>query len=127
MNDSHAMSYEYLIRRAHQCGRHGVAGANADDYRRLQRNYHYFVENKSSSKSRDELLSAYMATAGEIAGFIKTAIRVVIKTHESKISDNQYNALEDIEVSLITPDIDKLNKAVEDGEKIMLELGLYPK
>lgn len=35
MNDE-AMDYEYLVRRAFQCGRFGVVDANADNYRGLE-------------------------------------------------------------------------------------------
>ena len=37
MAEEMALEYEYLIRAAFNCGRCGVAGANADIYRGLER------------------------------------------------------------------------------------------
>lgn len=47
MNDSKAMSYEILVRRAYNCGRYGRKGADADIYRSLE-----YLEHHSSSNSK---------------------------------------------------------------------------
>jgi len=134
-SDEYAMRYEHLIRRAHQCGRYGVAGANADDYRRLQRHSSkYFSEIEAIKnnterkwlKSVDELLSDYLTSCGEIKAYIMNAIDNVKKKCYDKLSDEQYNELESIEVSLIKPDIETITKAINRAEKTMLEIGLYP-
>lgn len=134
-SDEYAMKYEYVIRRAHQCGRHGVAGANADDYRRFLRHANmYFTESEAIKnnteriwlKSENELLSDYLISCGEIKAYLMTAIDTVKKNYYDKLSDKLYNELEDIEVSLIKPDIDKITEALNRAEKTMLEIGLYP-
>ena len=51
--EEYAMSYEYLIRRIFQCGRYGVAGANADEYRRLERKIIQLKENKAKVNIED--------------------------------------------------------------------------
>lgn len=134
--DDNAMNYEYLIRRAHQCGRHGVAGADADTFRRLQRLAYTYIEEKKAietkgerkwRKSEEEMLTEYMISAGEVSAYIKTATQIVKKNYYDKLTDDQYNELEDIEVSLIKPDIEIINEAVKRAEKVMLDIGLYPK
>lgn len=134
--DDNALNYEYLIRRAHQCGRYGVQGADADTFRRLQRNAHmYFSEKEASEKGTErftnqkieDLLSKYLVSAGEVSAYIKTATDKVKKQYDSKLTDEQYNELEDVEVLLIEPDFEKINEAIKRAEKVMLEIELYPK
>jgi hypothetical protein len=134
--DDNALNYEYLIRRAHQCGRYGVQGADADTFRRLQRNASMYSNEKESiekgkerlsNQNIEDLLVKYMLSAGEVSAYIKTATDKVKKQYESKLSDEQYNELEEVEVLLIEPDINKINEAIQRAEKIMLEIGLFPK
>jgi hypothetical protein len=135
-SDDNAMNYEYLIRRAHQCGRYGVAGADADTYRRLIRNASTYysemdaIKNKTERKwrkSETEMLSDYLLSCGEVKGYIMTAIDKVKKNLEAKISDEQYNELEDVGVLLIKPDLGKLTEALIRSEKVFMELQLFPK
>ena len=87
------------------------------------------TEQKSSRKllqSEEEMLRNYMVSAGEVTAYLKTAIDHVKRTFEEKLSDAQTHELDNIMVSLIKPDITKLDSAVEKTEKIMLEIGLYP-
>ena len=120
--DDNAMNYEYLIRRANQCGRHGVAGADADTFRRLQRLALKYNKNRTEKDLRE-----YMVSAGEVSAYIKTACQLVIKKFDGKLSDDQYNELEEVMLSLIEPNLDKLSKAVQRAQIVMLEVGLYPK
>jgi hypothetical protein len=135
-SDDNAMSYEYLIRRAHQCGRYGVAGADADTYRRLIRNAGTYyceteaIKNKTQRrtlKSEQDMLADYMLSCGEVNGYIKTAIDKVKKDYGSKLTDEQYNELEEVEVLLISPNLSKITEALIRTEKIFLELQLFPK
>lgn len=135
-SDNNAMSYEYLIRRAHQCGRHGVAGADADTYRRLLRNSRMYysemdaIKNKQERtwlKSEAEMLGDYMLSCGEVKGYLFTAIQKVKRTHEIDLTDEQYNELEDVEVLLINPDLNKINEAIQRTEAVFLALKLFPK
>lgn len=134
--DDNALNYEYLIRRAHQCGRYGVQGANADTYRKLQRNADLYTRESDSVKNANkelynqniiDLLKNYMISVGEVSAYIKTATEIVKNQYDSKLTDEQFNELEKIEVLLIDPDITKINEAIQRAEKVMLEIGLYPK
>ena len=123
-----ALSYEYLIRRAHQCGRYGSSGADADIYRELQRsaNEYFLVQGKSVPKEA-KLLSDYMISLGKVSAYIDTAIDLVLKKYSPKLSDQQYNILEEVKVTLKKPDINIVEKAIKDSEGIMIAIGLYPK
>lgn len=129
--DEFAMSYEYLIRRAHQCGRHGVAGANADNYRRLQRSFAEYNAEKTGQpkftlKKSEDIISDYMRNCGEIASYILTAVDKVRRDYKEKLTQQQDGELEEVEISLITPDIEKIQKAIKSAEKTMIDFGLYP-
>ncbi|MFF5382607.1 hypothetical protein [Pedobacter suwonensis] len=135
-SDDNAMSYEYLIRRAHQCGRYGVAGADADTYRSLVRNASTYysemeaIKNKTERKwlkNEQEMLADYMRSCGEVKGYIKTAIEKVKKDFDNQLTDEQYNELEKVEVLLISADLQKITEALIRTEKVFLDLKLYPK
>lgn len=135
-SDDNAMKYEYLIRRAYQCGRHGVAGADADTYRRLLRNASIYYSEKEAiknnterlwNKSETEMFADYMLACGEIKAYIFTAIGQVKRKYEDQLTDDQYNKLEDIEVSISKPDLEKITNGIVRAEAVFLELGLYPK
>jgi len=135
-SDDNAVSYEYLIRRAHQCGRYGVAGADADTYRRLLRNASTYyskieaIKNKTERKwlkSEQDMLADYVRSCGEVKGYINTAIEKVKKDYNNKLTDEQCNELEEIGVLLISADIQKITEALVRTEKVFLDLKLYPK
>ena len=135
-SDDNAMGYEYLIRRAHQCGRYGVAGADADTYRRLLRHASIYysemeaIKNNTERKwrkSETEMLTDYSLSCGEIKGYVMTAIDRVKRDFEDTLSDEQYNELEEVEVLLIKPDLNKITEAIIRAEKVFLDLKLFPK
>ncbi|MGZ3919291.1 MAG: hypothetical protein ACXVNM_06320 [Bacteroidia bacterium] len=135
--NSKAMEYEYLIRRAHQCGRYGVGGADADDFRSLERKAAKYLEEREKSKAKGneikysdkeiEALKEYMVSAGEISAYIKSATIHVRKKYEDKLSDEQSNELEEIEASLIDLDMEKIVKAIGKADAIMIAIGLMPR
>lgn len=135
--DDYAMQYEYLIRRAHSCGRRGVSGADADIYRRFTRNAnHYFTNKKNIEKglpstrtnSLDELYGKYMRELGEVSANLKSAIRHVYKNYESKLTSTQFDDLQKCSSNLSSDDLslDSLKGIIDEADKIMLEIGLYP-
>jgi len=126
-----ALSYEYLLRRAHKCGRHGVAGANADVYRHFERAHAEYKDAKSGNpkftkKTTLDSFGEYMLRCGEVAAYILTAIDKVKRDYKDQLTKKQDSALEEIEIILIKPDIDKIEKSIEMTQNLMIELGLYP-
>lgn len=129
--DEFAISYEYLIRRAHKCGRHGVAGANADTYRGFERAYAEYNEAKSgklrfTTKTPEQAFGNYMLRCGEISAYLLTAIDKVRRECIKELSSKQNKKLEDLEILLISPDIEKIEKTIKKAQDIMIEIGLYP-
>lgn len=121
MND-YAMDYEHLIRRAHQCERYGVTGANADSYKRLERSSNIYFADKTEKN-----LSAYMAHAGEVSSYIKIALESVRKRFDKELTDEQYNELEAIQNHINFSNIDKINEAIARANKVMKDINLFPK
>lgn len=135
-SDDNAMSYEYLIRRAHQCGRFGVAGANADTFRRLIRNASIYYSEMNAikekterlwGKSEQDLLATYMQCCGEISAYINTAVEKVKKEYDEKLEDEQHIELDEVQGLLHDTNYDKIIEALCKAEKIFLDLKLFPK
>lgn len=123
------MDYEYLIRRAHQVGRYGVAGADADSFRELERTYALYknkLTSRPSSKPVEEIHANYFLNLGKISAYIKTAIQRVMQKEEKKLSDAQYNELEECLIDLRNPDMNGIFSVMQKADRIMLEIGLYP-
>lgn len=120
--ESDAMNYEYLIRRAFQCGRFGVAGANADIFRRYERLHSEYLQDKMDLNN----LSKYMMCVGEVSAYIKMATSIVRKNHTASISDAQKTELENVETLLFSTDKNRIVEAITRAEKVMIDLGLFP-
>ncbi len=135
MENMDALNYEYFIRRAHQTSRYGVAGADADNFRRLEKSYGFYKSEKELSekglpkqwnKTIEELAYDYAINLGEISAYVKTAIDHSMKKYEKILSDDKYNELEDCKTHLIHPTYDSICVAIKKADEILLELKLYP-
>lgn len=73
MTEEMALEYESLIRAAFNCGRYGVAGANADIYRGLEREAHLAG---SEEGGRFEL----GLIMGRVVAYIENALKTVQKS-----------------------------------------------
>ena len=69
-----ALHYEYLIRAVFKCGRYGVAGADADIYRRLER-----VSWGETSGGVDQFVLG--VSVGEVAAHIDNALEHIKGKH----------------------------------------------
>lgn len=132
----YAKNYEWLIRRAHQCGRSGVAGADTDTYRRFLRSATLYKKEKEAidsnkpshwSKSEQEVFADYMKCAGEISAYIRTSIDIVKRKFDKELTDKQFDELERAELLLHNPTLELIGKSIDIAEKVMLELKLFPK
>lgn len=134
--DGLALRYEYLIRRVYQCGRHGVDGANADIFRRLNHAEDSFRMDKEnqinrrprlSTKSLEELEYDYDCKCGEVAMYIDRAIRKVASDYAHILHPEQKQILNDCRESLSNPSYDVIEEVLDKSEKVMAELKLSPK
>lgn len=129
--EEYALSYEYLLRRAHKCGRHGAAGVNADVYRRFEKSLAEYKEVKTgkpriTNKSLEEAFGDYMLCCGQVSAYILTAIDKVRRDYKDLLSKKQDSELEEVESFLFKPDIEMIEKSIENAQEIMIEIGLYP-
>lgn len=129
------MSYEYLIRRAYKCGRHGVEGANADIYRTLERDNILYttalneIENKlprSWGEDVKDLAYRNGISAGKVANHIVNAIRKVQSDLNSSLTDEEQEVFEHCKAEMYAPTIEKIQDVIKKAEDIMVEHGLYP-
>lgn len=129
------MNYEYLIRRAYNCGRHGVAGANADVYRGLERNHARYtqamheIENdlpRTWGQDITEMNYNLGVSSGEVSAYISSAIKKVEADHADNLSEEQIAELDNCKAELNSPNMDVIEDILERAETVMLDLGLYP-
>ncbi len=128
LSDNNAMSYEVLIRRAHQCSRYKVPEADADLYRSLQRKAMSYEQSKNSiiPKTQNHF-AEYMQSCGQISAYIDTAIEKVLIEYYSRLNTSQKNELTSIQDLLsTTPHLKEITEAIARAEKVFLDLELYP-
>jgi len=123
--DDYALRYEYLLRRAFQCGRFGVPGANADTFRVLERNFVYFRDNAITDK-HDEHLRKYAFYCGSVSTYIVTAVEKFTKDFDKQLTTEQNQEIEDVLMLLHDGTIETIEQAIDRGESLMLLYGLYP-
>lgn len=125
MNGS-ALNYEYLIRRAFQCGRYGVPGANADVFRALERSFVLNRDNNNVNQKSEELLFDYAFACGEVATYIITAIEKFAKDFEENLTTEQNEEVEDLISLLNNSRIEQIELAIERAQALMIAHGRYP-
>lgn len=87
-----AMNYETLIRRVNQCGRHGVKGADADIYRRMERAERYLADS-NWLKSKEEKEHDYRISFGEVTRYVSRAIKDGANLIEHTLSEEEQTQL----------------------------------
>ena len=126
-----ALDYEYFIRAAYECGRHGVYSANADVYRRYEKHIQHLASNKvadTNGKPRpwgepDETLTAKIhKSEGEIYANLKSAIYHIMRKKESKLTDSQYRDLEDL-LSNLNAEKNAIDATIEKGRTLFTSIG----
>ena len=135
MENMDALHYEYFIRRALQTARYGVSGANADNFRHLEKSYFLYKSEKDLAekglpkqwnKSIDELANDYAINTGKISAYVKMAIDHSLKQYGKLLSDEKYNTLEESKSYLINPTYESICLAIKKADEILLELKLFP-
>lgn len=135
MENMDALHYEYFIRRAHQTSRYGVAGADADNFRSLEKSYGFYKSEKELAekglpkqwnKTIEELAHDYAINSGKISAYVKTAIDHSLKKYNKLLSDDKYNELEDCKMHLTNPTYESICLAIKIADEILLEIKLFP-
>lgn len=131
-----SMSFEYLLRRIHQVGRHGERDVNADVYRRLERAERLYIletENITNKQPRisiqsiDDIAYEYRVECRKVWSIIETAIHKGIAENRGKFTIDE---VEKMENSIIEPRIvtkDHIDNAIDTVEKIYINHKIYPK
>lgn len=121
-----ALSYEYLMRKAYNCGRGGANGkAEADLYRKLER-AESMLKTRNSTKSQDDLEYDYRKAAVEISMNVSEALKKVENEfYFTKANDKHKQRLGELS-SNISMNMDKatIDKAIGEAHNIFKELDL---
>jgi len=118
-----AVSYEMIIRKAHNCGRFGVTGVNADEFRGLEMSYAGYHEvkekaDKNSPEDIQEHFADYMRKVGEISAYLRTSIDKIEKDNKDRLSQAQKDEMNEIRTLLWKSDMGKIYESIERIERI---------
>lgn len=127
----YAMSYEYLIRRAHQCGRYGVEGANADIYRSYERAALAYEDASAgrptfSTRSKEELAFKAGEETGAIITYLRTALEKLQTDFEDRFNEEQREGLESCEMALLSSKREDIERVIDKATEISVAAGIYP-
>lgn len=120
------MSYEYLIRKAYNCGRGGASGnAEAGYYRDLEV-AERAIEIQNSMLSLNELKYEFRVAASRVSNNIGTAIRYVINTHYFTEQTEEYKEkLEKLKAEIsLCMDKKIIDKVIEETHDVFRKLDL---
>ena len=117
MAEEMALEYEYLIRAAFNCGRRGVAGANADIYRGLERE----ASLADSGQGNPFELGLIM---GRVVAYIENALKTVEKEHSS---DEVFTKKirECLSLIMSDPTMAKIDDCVSQARDAFKSVGLF--
>lgn len=116
------MSYEFLIRRAHNCGRYGVKGANADIYRELERDSSLYatalneIENnlpRTWGENVKDIANRCQKNSENVADHIFFAIKKVQSNLNSSLTEEDQEVFEQCKSELNRPTFEKINAVIE--------------
>jgi hypothetical protein len=121
-----AMNYEHLIRRVNQCGRHGVKGADADIYRRMERAEMHLAD-IYWNKTNEEKEHDYRIAFAEVSRYVSKAIKDGIDQIAYNITDEEKGKLKNVVKE--TGSFDFYNKIrideiIKDTDEIFRKYGL---
>jgi len=122
-----AMSYEFLIRRAYHCGRHGAKGkADTRDYHELERAVRQCNSPETSTKSKEELEYDVRVAGTKVALGVEDAIKkAMAEVKYDADAKEEIKILEELikKVSL-QRDIKVINEVIEEAMNIFIKLKL---
>lgn len=128
-----AIGFEYLIRKAYNCGRFGAPGANADifeTYEIAQIRYRENLEAEKKKKPKtwdkpmEELAFIAGCEAGEVATYINVALEHVNKKYHNELNEKQKEGFEECRMLLTEPTEKNIGDALQKGHELLEELGL---
>ncbi len=121
-----AMSYEYLIRKAYNCGRGGAGGkAEATIYRKMERAENA-LKTRMSTTANGDLEYDYRSAAIEVSMNVNDALREVIS--DSFLAEKNKNTKKRLEelANKISMNTDRktIDEIIEEAHEIFKELGI---
>jgi hypothetical protein len=133
MTQRDAMGYEYLIRKAFKCGRHGAPGANADIFRGYERQLVRYRDSLAAAKNQkqsalnksiEEIAFDTGVKAGEVAAYMDAALSHVKNKFYENLTEEQKEGFEECQSLLREPTEKNIGDALEKGHELFTELRL---
>ena len=121
-----AMNYENLIRRVNQCGRHGVKGADADIYRKMERAEMHLTD-IYWNKTKEEKEHDYRIAFAEVSRYTSKAIKDGIDQVEYNITEEEKSTLKNIVKEIDSFDFynkTRIDEIIKNTDEIFRKYGL---
>lgn len=121
-----AMDYEFLLRRVYNCARHGVKGADADIYRKMDMAQRHLDDpnwGKSKEQKEHDFYSAFIRVKDHVA----IAINKGISQIDYKATEEEINTLKAMLETLRKHNFynkEKLDDIIDDADEIFRKHGL---
>ncbi|MFD1258117.1 hypothetical protein ACFQ3S_15015 [Mucilaginibacter terrae] len=129
------MDFEYLVRRVNECGRHGVANADADIYRRYERTERMYlmdVENiknnqmRVSTKPIENMKDDFEIASNQIWRIVQITLNQAIEKFKHILSKEDAAELKS-HAQLRNAAKANIENAIEAGNNILVKYKIYPK
>ena len=125
-----AMGYEYLIRKAYGCGKQSMHGAEADIFRRYEKELRLYELSRNdnevsvSSLPLDQLAYNAGVECGKVTGHIRSSISKILNENSEELSEEQKEILENCASKLLKPTKEKIKDSIEQANKVFSAIGL---
>ncbi len=133
MENLSALKYEFTIRKAHQVGRLGVIGADADVFISFEKSYDEFKsyerndDNDPEQNERSRLQCAinYGIKLGKISAYLDIAIKHVMDNQKPKLNEKHLNDLRNLRLQLDEPSGEVICRVVvPEFQDLMKDIGV---
>lgn len=112
-----AMKYEFLVRMAYNCGRNFTNGADADIYRKMQREYYSWQGQSEGVPDNRDKLYDYRVAAAKVKSHVQSAIN---KALSQIYNDTDSAVLSALKAKLHIDEYDKqiIDQVIEEASVI---------
>lgn len=119
-----ASGYEWLIRRAHNCGRDFALGADADIYRAMERAYVWL--GKQTGRGKQDAEYEFQSSFAAVRIHVRNALKIGLKQVAYTASQEDVSAIREFESALSFDYYDKqgLDRIIETANAVFRKHGL---
>ncbi len=120
-----AMLYEIIVRFANgNCGRFGVAGANADIYRSFTMSEAIYEQAQAGNNNVSDSALKYGIALGEVSAYLSDSAERIKRIYADVLTEEQLNTLQNS--NLAEPTSEKIDDIIEQLSELIQDLRNRP-